>query len=529
MKKNLPITNHEVKVNQNDSIISTTELSGVISYCNQDFVKISGFSLEELMGKSHNIVRHPEMPPAAFADLWTTLKAGKSWSGIVKNRCANGDYYWVDAYATPINDNQGKAIEYQSVRARAKPDYISRAEQVYQELNAGNTHKALKSPRLSVKLRLFLAFCSFIVPLLILGSLGLSMMTVLFGFFITLPVAWLMSSWLTKPLYQTLDTAKNSIGNHNYHLASFIYTGRTDEYGTIQMALKANNAESNAIVGRVEDASHVLMQTVSKLVAGVEITAAAAVQLHQETDMVATGMEELSATSMGVADHAKVAAEASSQARSQVQQSNIIINKTVNAINLLAEEVSSAASVVEVLADDSKAIDSVVSVIHDITEQTNLLALNAAIEAARAGEYGRGFAVVADEVRTLAKRTQKSTEEIKAIVEKLQMQTAKAVEVMAKSRETAGNSINIASQAGESLSQIDTAVQTANDMVEHIVNAANEQTAVASAMAMNISSINTHAESTVEESKQTEAASAILSEQSRRLSDLAVQFKAAHR
>jgi len=525
MKKNLPVTNNEIHLTQNDALLSTTELSGAISYCNDDFLKISGFTSDELIGKSHNIVRHPDMPPVAFADLWSTLKAGKSWSGMVKNRCANGDFYWVDAYATPIKNAEGKTVEYQSVRTKAKPEAIQRAENVYQALNEGKSHQALTPASLNTKKRIFLSFYLLLLPLFFIASLSLSLVTILISFILAIPAVWGLASWLTKPLEQTLDIAKQSIGNNNYHLSSFIYTGRTDEFGMIQMALKANTAETNAIVSRVEESSKILMDTVSNLVSGVGITTTAITTLQEETNIVAVGMEELSTTSLGVAEHAKTVAQAAQEARSQVQQSSGILNETINSINTLAKEVNNASAVIKVLEKDSKAIDSIVSVIHDITEQTNLLALNAAIEAARAGDQGRGFAVVADEVRTLAKRTQTSTEEIKVIVDKLQNQIRNAVDVMEKSGHTANNSISIASQAGESLTQIDKAVQRTSEMVEHIVVSANEQTTVANSMAKNVASINLNAESTVEQSTETKASSAVLAEQAARLSDLAVQFK----
>ena len=102
MKKNLPVTNTEVLLDPDTTIISTTDLKGQITYVNEEFIQISGFEKDELIGKSHNIVRHPDMPPEAFADLWETIKSGKPWRGLVKNRCKNGDYYWVDAFVTQI-------------------------------------------------------------------------------------------------------------------------------------------------------------------------------------------------------------------------------------------------------------------------------------------------------------------------------------------------------------------------------------------------------------------------------------------
>jgi len=524
MKTNLPITDREVTVTQNDTILSTTELSGVISYINPDFLNISGFTQDELIGKSHNIVRHPEMPQAAFTDLWGTLKEGKSWSGLVKNRCANGDFYWVSAYATPIDDDNGKAVEYQSVRVAAKPEERARAEQVYSALNAGKSHKALTAPLLGIQQQLLLLFCVLLTPLLIFISQNSSLLTTCISL-IVLPLAWIGSKLITKPIIDTVDDAKKSIGNNNCHLASFIYTGRNDELGTIQMALKASKAETNAIVGRVEDTSRIVLETASQLVTNVEKTNDAIGGLHSETDTVATAMKQLSASSQSMADDAQSAADASQETHELSQESKSIIDSAISAINTLANEVENSATVIETLAKESKTIDTVVQVISGITEQTNLLALNAAIEAARAGEAGRGFAVVADEVRTLAKRTQDSTDEIRAMIESVQTHTVNASNVMRKSRATAEKSIEIASQAGDSLAKIDEASQRTASMVANISNSAVEQTSLANSVANSIISINSEAEVTIAESQKTEASSLELSEQAMRLSKLAKQFK----
>lgn|GEM_PF-2089493 len=124
MRLNLPVSSREVTVAETANILSTTDLQGTITYANPDFVAISGFTEDELLGEHHNTVRHPDMPEAAFADLWQTLQANKSWMGVVKNRCKNGDHYWVSAFATPVC-RDGKVVEYQSVRTRPQPD-ISR-------------------------------------------------------------------------------------------------------------------------------------------------------------------------------------------------------------------------------------------------------------------------------------------------------------------------------------------------------------------------------------------------------------------
>ncbi len=525
MRKNLPVTDTEVSINFNHNILSTTGLKGVITYCNPDFEEISGFKLDELIGQAHNIVRHPDMPQAAFADLWLTLESDKSWSGIVKNRCKNGDYYWVDAYATPISDFDGKVTEYQSIRRKAQPDDIKRAKEVYAALNARKSHKALKAPSTSLRSRIFISFG--LLFFILAGAASQFAPIEYVGIALTgmLAASWGIATWLTKPLYETLHKVRDNIGNTNYRLAKYIYTGRTDEFGTIMMALKACQSESAAIVGRVEDTSRIIMQTASTLVTNVELSNNAINLLHDQTDKVAVGMNQLAATSEAVASNAQEANDTATETINEATRSRGIVNTAVESINTLASEVDNASSVIQALEEESQSIGSVVSVIRDITDQTNLLALNAAIEAARAGEMGRGFAVVADEVRTLAKRTQDSTEEITTIISSLQSRTSEAVDVMQRGKVTAEKSVKYASEAGDSLVRIGESIQHAADKIEHIAHSAQESLQVANEVTNNVMSINDNAETTLSEARKTEASSIQLAEQSTRLMSIATQFK----
>jgi PAS domain S-box-containing protein len=136
MKVNMPVTNVEHFLSETDSITSKTDLKGRITYANDAFIRISGYSKEELIGKSHNIVRHPDMPPEAFEDLWKSLKAGRRWSGFVKNRCKNGDFYWVQASATPYYEN-GQLVGYMSVRNKPNRDSVMAADEVYRKFREG--------------------------------------------------------------------------------------------------------------------------------------------------------------------------------------------------------------------------------------------------------------------------------------------------------------------------------------------------------------------------------------------------------
>lgn len=131
MRINTPITDHEYVLTEGDSLVSKTDLKGIINYVNDDFVRISGFSCEELLDESHNIVRHPDMPEEAFADLWHALSKGRTWTGLVKNRCKNGDFYWVRANVTPIYQND-QVIGFMSVRSKPSRNEIQEAAKLYQ-------------------------------------------------------------------------------------------------------------------------------------------------------------------------------------------------------------------------------------------------------------------------------------------------------------------------------------------------------------------------------------------------------------
>ncbi|ACT48160.1 methyl-accepting chemotaxis protein [Methylotenera mobilis] len=126
MKINMPVTQRELELNSTHQLVSKTDLKGRITFVNRDFIRVSGFAEDELIGQSHNIVRHPDMPPEAFDDLWSTVKSGKPWIGIVKNRCKNGDHYWVEAVVTPVKEN-GEVSGYISVRKKASLEQIQGA------------------------------------------------------------------------------------------------------------------------------------------------------------------------------------------------------------------------------------------------------------------------------------------------------------------------------------------------------------------------------------------------------------------
>ncbi|MCK9635075.1 MAG: methyl-accepting chemotaxis protein [Methylobacter tundripaludum] len=187
MKINKHVTDVEHILTDADSIVSNTNLKGVITYVNDAFIRISGYSREELIGASHNIVRHPDMPPEAFADLWRSMKAGRPWTGIVKNRCKNGDYYWVLANVTPLYEGD-QLVGYMSVRSKPAHEHIKTADAAYRLFREGKARnlkiqdgkvvrpsilKQLEFSDLTIKARLIAIVGLLSVLLLVIGGIGL--------------------------------------------------------------------------------------------------------------------------------------------------------------------------------------------------------------------------------------------------------------------------------------------------------------------------------------------------------------------
>jgi aerotaxis receptor len=179
MKNNGPVTQREKPFPQGQYLVSKTDLKGIITYCNDAFIALSGFTKEELLGKSHNIVRHPDMPPAAFEDLWKTVKAGRPWRGFVKNRSKDGDHYWVEAFVVPLRKN-GQTVGYMSVRSEPSRENVRRAEALYQQMNAGQASLPKTGGLLggmSVRARLQGVMALMAVLIVLISGVGMTALT----------------------------------------------------------------------------------------------------------------------------------------------------------------------------------------------------------------------------------------------------------------------------------------------------------------------------------------------------------------
>jgi aerotaxis receptor len=473
VKKNLPITNIEESVPPSANILSTTNLDGQITYVNLDFVRISGFDREELLGQNHHVVRHPDMPPNVFKMFWDSLKAGQSWMGTVKNRCKNGNHYWVDAYVTPIQRN-GEIGEYQSIRRRPEPETVKRAEQLYCQLAEGKAPPQLKSP-LSLKFRLILwATLPFLATIFCLRFWGSSIWPlaamagaaiIIGGLGITL-----------RPLQLALSKARTIIDDP---VARYVYTGRSDDVGQLLAAYKKQESETMGLIGRIADSADSLTRGICNLSQAITRSQEDIQQQFRETDRVAIAMNEMTASIQHVANNARWSSETAAAAFNEVCRGRQMVDANVEAVHSLKGEINQASEVIARVEKSSVGISSVLDVIKNIAAQTNLLALNAAIEAARAGEAGRGFAVVADAVRSLANETETSIGEIREMIDELQGGTQNAVSAMKSGRQQVEIWEGKSMQMAACLESAHAAIQKINDMSLQIATAVGQQSNVA--------------------------------------------------
>lgn len=260
MKLNLPVTATEVQFDDAQFMLTRTDLKGVITYANKDFIQVSGFSEAELVGSSHNIVRHPDMPTAAFADMWRSLKAGKPWTGLVKNRTKHGDFYWVVANATPVTENN-QVVGYLSARRKPTRAQIEEASAAYALFNAGNAKglaivdgqvvnvswvSKLKNRlgAITVKQRLVgLAATAFALLVVQAGldvanhaqSLAMSFAGLGLALPVLLALAMIIARSVTQPLKQTLNAVKE-ITTGNY--STYIDARGSNELSEVLQALK---------------------------------------------------------------------------------------------------------------------------------------------------------------------------------------------------------------------------------------------------------------------------------------------------
>ena len=302
-------------------------------------------------------------------------------------------------------------------------------------------------------------------------------------------------------------------------------TYRTSGKSELLMSFNAFITDLETLAKQVRSsASSLLIQSQELASVTKEMRGASKAQ-QQETDLIATAVEEMTAAIVGVSDNAEQAASATANVDSLAKETTEFFHKTQYSVKSLADGVTASAEAIETLNNQSKSIGTVLDVIRGIAEQTNLLALNAAIEAARAGEHGRGFAVVADEVRTLAQRTQQSTQEIDRMIETLQAGSISAVNTINKSNALGNECVSNIASSMSLVQEVGGLIQDINQMNSMIASSAHEQNTVINEISENISKILFTGTSLADDSVKVASTAAALSDISHELKRVSDQFR----
>jgi aerotaxis receptor len=464
---NLPVTQQEFDYPLENMLVSVTNTQGLITHCNDAFLAVSGYSFDELMGQNHNIVRHPDMPGEAYKDLWHTISQGSSWSGLVKNRRKNGDFYWVHANITPILEN-GKPQGYMSVRTKPDRQQIQQADELYRQMSIeqqsgsptfyfqngqvrytglrgifGQLQRLSLTSRMALVLMLLSALA--LVPQM-LAMQGMAGLTLQLG--ILLGGSGMVVLWFHRQVALVLgDAGQFADAMAGCNLTTTVAGDYPPPLDGLFRSMRQIQINLQAVVGDVRSTIDSFTHAASEIAVG-------GLDLSARTEAQASSLQQTAASMEQISSNGQHTAQTAAQVFMQSKDSNVLAAQG-------GESVLKVGLAMNAIADSSAQMQEIISVIEGIAFQTNILALNAAVEAARAGDQGRGFAVVATEVRLLAGRSASASKQIR--------------ELIARSSEHIAIGTKQMGSAASAIDDVVKSVMMTSQLTELISDSANEQ------------------------------------------------------
>ncbi|MFN3957556.1 MAG: methyl-accepting chemotaxis protein [Tepidimonas ignava] len=504
MRVNLPVTQKAYDFPADQTLISVTDVKGRITYANNNFVAVSGYTREELLGQPHNIVRHPDMPEEAFRDMWhTILQEGRPWTGLVKNRRKNGDHYWVRANATPVREGD-QIVGFLSVRTKPTAQEVEAAEALYARMRAeaerGRLRTRLQGGEVvrsgwlfalgralkpGLRGRIALGTLAAALAPMVTATLGAPVWVVwAAGLAVVAAVTVLTELHLMRPIQRIVRQAEQLASGD---LVEPITVDTGLELRRIQLSLQQVEVGVRTVVRDIRHEVANLRGGTQEIAAGNQDLSARTENAAASLEQTAASMEEINGTTQETARLA--------------EQGTALARETLQLARAGTEAVGALSGTMRDITESSQRITDIIQVIEGVAFQTNILALNAAVEAARAGEAGRGFAVVAGEVRALAQRTSEAAKQIRQLITE------------SRERVLAGDARS--AEASERMAAVAAAVERVAKMFEDVRHSADEQTRGVAQIAEAIASLDSITQQNAAMVEQLAAAAVSLDEQVR--------------
>jgi aerotaxis receptor len=457
MRNNQPVSGREFTFPADQTLISVTDLQGRITYCNKNFIAVSGYTEDELLGQPHNMVRHPDMPEEAFRDMWATIETGRPWSALVKNRRKTGDHYWVRANATPVRDGD-RILGFLSVRTKPSQQEIDAATALYAKMNeqARNGRMTIGLDKGEVVSRTFLGkLLRRLKPTewgwtIIMVLFAVQISHVLEGFdlphMVSEPIGWAAAGfalwviWLkfVKPVQAVRMAMEQAAAGDMNTLPAITGTGETRRMlaAVQQMVLGVRTV--------VRDARH----EVADLRTGSRELQAGSREMSARAESQASSLEQTAAALEQITGQLRNTAQLAQEGATLATEATELSTRSLSAVQSASETMGE-------IEASSKKIGEILKLIEGVAFQTNILALNAAVEAARAGEQGRGFAVVAAEVRALAQRTTSAAKDVRSLIDESSERVGKGNERTEQALARMRGSMDAVARTADILSQIE--------------------------------------------------------------------------